>query len=473
MKFLNRLMPPAPVAERHGYGGGFDNYVKVAGNTYPRTDFMAGSAPDRADGTFVDLVNKIHKQSGVIPAAVYARAALVSQTRFRFAHWSVPVTSVVPSSTSTMDLRALNAVGRSQLLHRMEQDISYAGNAFLVRGRNGARHRLDPSRVTFVLGSDSTPTWDQDVLASVPYDMTTIGIVYNPNVDARGTAERVVFLPGEFAHFMPEPDPIASWRGESWVASLTAEAALEGQIVNHQSKFFTRGTVPSLVFLTDGMDDEQLSDASQRAGEVFGGTENAFKNMFLSGVTDVRNVSADFSSIGFDSLHGSIEVAVSMRSRIPAAILGTRDSLAGSSLNAGNFNSARRLLTDGFLNPHTWALCDALTPLATPPSAGVTLAPDLSGVMFLQEDAADAAAILQVQMATIGSAVTSGYDPTDAVGKVVAGDLTGLKHTGLASVQLQPLGEGLDVGDDDDDDDDVETDDGGFSEDDDKMTSEV
>ena len=273
-----------------------------------------------------------------------------------------------------------------------------------MRGRNGARHRLDPSRVTFVLGSDSTPTWDQDVLASVPYDMTTIGIVYNPNVDARGTAERVVFLPGEFAHFMPEPDPIASWRGESWVASLTAEAALEGQIVNHQSKFFTRGTVPSLVFLTDGMDDEQLS---------------------------------------------------------------------GSSLNAGNFNSARRLLTDGFLNPHTWALCDALTPLATPPSAGVTLAPDLSGVMFLQEDAADAAAILQVQMATIGSAVTSGYDPNDAVGKVVAGDLTGLKHTGLASVQLQPLGEGLDVGDDDDDDDDVETDDGGFSEDDDKMTSEV
>lgn len=449
MKFLDRLVPSATVA-RHGYNGGWDNYVKHAGNTYS-LDFMAGSAPDRADGTFTDLVQKIHKQSGVIPAAVYARALLMSQTRFRFDHWSTPVTSIRPSQGSTMDLRALNAVGRSKMLLRMEQDVSYAGNAFVVKGRNGARHRLDPSRVTFVLGSDSLPTWDGDVATTVPHDMTTVAIVYNPNVDPRGTEERQVFLPGEYAHFMPEPDPAAEWRGESWVASLTAEAALEGQIVNHQSKFFARGTVPSLVFLTEGMEDEQLSDASRRADEAFGGTENAFKNMFLSGVTDVRNVSADFSQIGFDGLHGSIEVAVSMRSRIPAAILGTRDSLAGSSLNAGNFNSARRLLTDGFLNPHTWALCEALTPLAPPPSASVVLAPDLSGVMFLQEDAADTAAILQSQMSAIGSAVTSGFDPEDAVAKVVAGDLTGLKHTGLASVQLQPLGEGGDpvVGDKD------------------------
>jgi hypothetical protein len=440
MKFLDRLVPSASAA-RHGFISNWESYVKHAGSTYS-LDFMAGSEPDEADGTFTDLVRKIHKQSGVIPAAVYARALLMSQTRFRFDHWSTPVTSVRPSQGSTMDLRALNAVGRSQMLLRIEQDVSYAGNAFVVRGRRGSLHRLDPSRVTFVLGSDSMPSWDKDVLKTVPYDMTTVAIKYNPNIDIYGDEESIVFLPGEYAHFMPEPDPIASWRGESWVASLTAEAALESQIVGHQSKFFARGTVPSLVFLTDGMDDEQLSDASRRADESFGGSNNAFKNMFLSNVTDVRNVSANFSEIGFDGLHGSIEVAVSMRSRIPAAILGTRDSLAGSSLNAGNFNSARRLLADGFLNPHTWALCEALTPLARPPSSAVVLAPDLSGVMFLQEDAADTAAILQSQMSAIGSAVTSGFDPEDAVAKVVAGDLTGLKHTGLASVQLQPLGEG-------------------------------
>jgi hypothetical protein len=325
-------------------------------------------------------------------------------------------------------------------LMQIETDVAYAGNAFIVRGTGNDLHRLDPSRVTYVLGSNMMPSWNGDLTDFVPPDMTVIGIVYNPNADRMETRGSIAYLPGEYAHWMPEPDPAAPWKGTAWVASLTAEAALEGQIVDHQQKFFERGTVPSLVFLSEGLEDEELSAASDRMNASYGGTSNAFKNLFLSNVTDVRDVSTDFSKIGFDGLHGSIEVAVAMRSRIPAAILGTRDSLSGSSLNAGNFSSARRLLADGWLSPHSWSLCEALEVLA-PPRGGsdVVLAPDLSNVMFLQEDALDQAAILQSQMATIRSAVDAGFDPEDTVARVVAGDLTGLVHTGRASVQLQPM----------------------------------
>jgi len=89
------------------------------------------------------------------------------------------------------------------------------------------------------------------------------------------------------------------------------------------------------------------------------------------------------------------------------------------------------------------------------------LAPDLSNVLFLQEDALDQAAILQTQMATIRSAVDSGFDPEDAVAKVVSGDLSGLTHTGLASVQLQPLDANVGAdGDVNDDGDDMMTEEG-------------
>lgn len=447
MKFLDRLIPPS--VER-----GRQESVTYNGTTYAVASTIGGSAPDRADGTFTELVTKVHKQSGVIPAAVYARSVLMSQVRFRHADWSKPVTSVHDGSHGgqTRDLRALNAPGRTTLLMRLEQDVAYAGNAFVVRGVGGARYRLDPSRVTFVLGSDMAPAWDGDV-SFMPPDATVVGIVYNPNEDRNEVRGRVAYLPGEFAHWMPEPDPAAPWRGESWVASLTAEAALESQIVDHQSKFFERGTVPSLVFLSEGLEDEELSAASERMNASYGGTSNAFKNLFLSNVTDVRDVSTDFSKIGFDGLHGSIEVAVAMRSRIPAAILGTRDSLSGSSLNAGNFSSARRLLADGWLTPHAWSLCDALSVLAPPRAGGdIVLSPDLSNVQFLQEDALDQAAILQSQMATIRSAVDSGFDPEDTVARVVAGDLSGLIHTGRASVQLQPMDANDDgVADSDDD----------------------
>jgi len=434
MRFLDRLI--SSDVER-----GVNNSVTFNGNTYAVADAIHGSRPDEADGTFTDMVAKVHQRSGVIPAAVYARAALVSQIRFRHEDWSTPVTSVHRGAHGgqSRDLKALNAAGRMHMLMQMEQDVSYAGNAFVVRGVGGARHRLDPSRVTFVLGSNMMPTWQGDVADFLPPDMTVVGIVYNPNTNG-GDRGRVAYLPGEYAHWMPEPDPAAPWKGGSWVASLTAEAALEGQIVDHQQKFFERGTVPSLVFLSEGLDDDELSAASHRMNESYGGTANAFKNLFLSNVTDVRDISTKFGDIGFDGLYGSIEVAVAMRSRVPAAILGTRDSLSGSSLNAGNFSSARRLLADGWLTPHAWSLCDAMTSLAPPKVGGdIVLAPDLSNVMFLQEDALDQAAIVQSQMATIRSAVDSGFEPDSAVERVVAGDLSGMVHTGRASVQLQPM----------------------------------
>jgi hypothetical protein len=434
MKFLDRLRP-------HSAEGrdGWHNLAAYNGHTY-NLDLMQGSRPDKADGTFTELVDKIHARSGIIPAAVGARAMLASQVRFRHEEWSTPVTAARPVERNTMGLRALNSIGRSHLLMQMEQDVSYAGNAFVVRGAGGELVRLDPSKVTFALGSDAYPGWDGDVEKLMPHDFKTLGILYNPNVDRLQEKEgHRVFLPGEYVHFMPEPDPAAPWKGGSWVASLTAEAALEGQIAAHQSKFFERGTVPSLVFLSEGLEDEELSAAGKRVTEAYGGTENAYRNLFLSNVTDVRDVSTDFSKIGFDKLHGSIEIAVAMRSRVPAAILGTRDSLAGSSLNAGNFNSARRLFADGFFTPYCWSLCEAFEVFAPPADRKMVLAPDLSGVMFLQEDALDQAQILQTQMATIRSAVDSGFDPEDTVDRVVKGDLTGLVHTGRASVQLQPM----------------------------------
>ena len=442
-RFIERLVPKSQAGTSESRHVVDDHVFNFNGHQY-RTDYVAGSDPDEADGSFTELVKKVHLRSGIVPAAVAARASLVSQVRFRHEPHAKSITAVSKGQSSTRPLVALNAVGRMERHHRMEQDISYAGNAFVARGRNGELFRLLPSHCSYVLGSDMMPEWKEDVAVSVPPDITVLAIIYDPNgpdtpKDMR--QERIVFLKGEFAHWKPEPHPLFSWTGLSWVASLTAEVALESQIVDHQQKFFERGTVPSLVFLSEGLDDEELTAAGNRLNESYGGTSNAYRNLFLSNVTDVRDVSTDFSKIGFDQLHGNIEVAVAMRSRIPSAILGTRDSLAGSSLNAGNFASARRLLTDGFISPHVWSLCEAMTPLAPPTSSGAVLAPDMSNVLMLQEDQLDQARIVQLQMSTIASGVTSGFNPEDVVEKVVAGDLTELEHTGLASVQLQPIGE--------------------------------
>jgi hypothetical protein len=83
-------------------------------------------------------------------------------------------------------------------------------------------------------------------------------------------------------------------------------------------------------------------------------------------------------------------------------------------------------------------LCGSLAAIVPPPS-GSELWYDEANIPFLREDAERAANIIQVQASTITELVREGYKADSTPGAVTAGDLTQLEHTGLVSVQLQPL----------------------------------
>jgi hypothetical protein len=68
---------------------------------------------------------------------------------------------------------------------------------------------------------------------------------------------------------------------------------------------------------------------------------------------------------------------------------------------------------------------------------GAQLWYDARDIIALQEDAHDAAKIVQIQSQAISAFIINGYDPDSATLAVNTGDLSKLKHTGLVSVQLQ------------------------------------
>ena len=61
-------------------------------------------------------------------------------------------------------------------------------------------------------------------------------------------------------------------------------------------------------------------------------------------------------------------------------------------------------------------------------------------IPFLQEDVRDDAEILQMKAAAYRQFVEAGVTPDAARAVVVTGDLARLDHSGLVSVQLQPIG---------------------------------
>ncbi|WP_395153134.1 phage portal protein [Ilumatobacter sp.] len=444
MKFLDNLIPLAPSrSEERLSVSDYAKLVSFGGNQYD-VPSMSGSKPDVADSSFVSMVQKVHQRSGVVSSAVFTRSLLLSQVRFVFKPIGESVVASAPDTGgSNADLRRLDRPGsttRPTMLKRMEQDVSYAGNSVIVTGKNRKLYRLEPYKVSFVLGSDEMPTWKDNGEMMTPYDAEVVAYIYNPNEDQADKRNLKVFYPNEVSHFMPEPDPLHFWRGSSWVESLLRDVALGGQIDDHQAKFFENAATPKMVFIADGTrTQDELEAAAASVNQRHAGSANAHRNMFIGGISDVRVIGQDFSKIGFKDLEGSIEIATAMRSRVPASVLGTRDSLDGSSLNAGNYDSARRMLANGWFSPTVEDLCASLESIAQPP-AGKMLGADLSRVLFLQEDASDQSLITQTQMAAIRNAVDGGFTPESATKAVTSGDLLQLDHTGLLSVQLQKPG---------------------------------
>jgi hypothetical protein len=124
--------------------------------------------------------------------------------------------------------------------------------------------------------------------------------------------------------------------------------------------------------------------------------------------------------------------------------VGFSEGLAGSALNAGNYNAGRRRFADGTMQ-HLWA--DAATTLEVildKPDEGASLWFATRGVPFLHMDAIDEATVQSQEAVTITALVRDGFTHESAIDAVVNKDWNRLvprlddKGEPLASVQLQP-----------------------------------
>lgn len=218
---------------------------------------------------------------------------------------------------------------------------------------------------------------------------------------------------------------------------------LDGQATDQAGKYFENGSIPSMVFMMDAsMPPEQIEAYQKIVDQKHGGVRNRYKNLFLGGATDVKVVGTPLDGDALGEIQGTFENRVAVRSRIPAVVLGTKESLSGSSLNSGNYSASRRLLADGWFSPTVDGLCAALESIVPPPGDGSELGHDPARVLFLQEDRLDDANIMQTNAVALRQLVEAGYEPDSAREYINTGDLSKLSHTGNVSVQLQPPGSG-------------------------------
>lgn len=416
-----------------------------------RQGWFYGSTPtqERIENDFEGYVQGAYKSDGVVFSCIDRRQQVFSQARFQWREFRQGRPGDLFGSPELELLEKPWPNGTTgELLARMEVDTSLAGNFYATTvSEDGSIGRASAGKLGRRI-SRMRPDWTVLVIdaPSGDYygiDAHVVGFLYQPRVAGTATQTRnpQLLLPDEVVHYSPRPDPVARFRGMSWLTPLIKEIEGDRAATEHKLNFFRRGATPSLVVKGIQAADKTQFDAIVDMMESrHAGVDNAYRTLYLAAGADAQAIGADLKQLDFKATQGAGEVRIALAAGVPAAILGLSEGLHGSSLNAGNFGAARRLFVDSTMRD-AWAKASAsLQSLVTPPRAGVALWYDSRDIPFLREDAKDDADIRALDAQALRALTDAGWDPDAAVDYVRTGDISRLigKHSGLYSVQLNP-----------------------------------
>jgi phage portal protein BeeE len=426
---LRALFTPVPVEEREYWP-----YVNFNGNTYP-IPFLNQTLQGQKEeigSDFLGLGNGALKANPVVYACMLARASLFSEARFMYRQVRSGTPGELFSKPELEILRHPWPGGTTgDLLARVMQDADLAGNAFWVR-KPGRLVRLRPDWVTMIHGSYNDPQmgmWDPDA--------ELLAYAYVAGGPASGR-DPVYYLPTEVAHFAPMPDPIAPARGMSWLTPLIREVQADSQMTTHKQAFLVNGATVNLVVTgVPGASPEAFAKWVDQFEKGHAGAANAYKSFYATAGMDAKTIGSDMQQIDFKAVQGIGETRIAAAAGVPAAVVGISEGLAGSSLNAGNFQSAMRRFADLTMRPAWRNVCGSFERIISVPGDAELWYSDRD-IPALKDDIKDYAEVQSLQAQAIRQYVDAGFEPSSVVDAVNAGDLKRLTHTGLYSVQLQP-----------------------------------
>lgn len=434
MSLLRQLLSPAPVPPATSGEGrsisSIDDYVyqltqwSHLGGSLGVQQTLNGSPAEQITNSLEGYATSAYAANGVIFACMLSRMMVFSGVRLQ---WQA-LGSDGPSRTfGTADLDILEhpwAGGTTQdLLLRMITDVDLAGN-FYATVIDGELVRLRPDWVTIVL--------EPRKFRGATLGHRKIGYVYQED----GHGEPIPLLPDEVCHFAPIPDPLANYRGMSWLTPVLREIRIDGQMNHHKGKFFDNAATPNLaVSLKESVTIDQFKEFMEILDANHGGVENAYKTMYLGGGADVNVIGSSFEAMNFKQMQGHGETRIAAAAGVPPVIVGLSEGLQAATYS--NYSQARRRFADGTVHP-LWQNAVGSLEQLLPRPRGARLWYDARHVPFLREDTKDEAEIQGREAETIAKLTKEGYTAESVVDAVRAHDWSLLVHTGLRSIQLHP-----------------------------------
>lgn len=373
--------------------------------------------------TMVGLANNAYAGSSVVFSLIAVRMLLFAEAVPR---WWDKDKRRFEAATDGLDLLMYPWPGadHAEMQARAELDVSLAGNAFIAHPKDLDRLvRLRPDWVTIQRVQRVDPR-------GRPYTEVDGYWYGQPGVDD----DWVFYDVDEVAHYAPYPDPLADFRGMSWLTPVVREVSHDHAMTEYATKFFDHAATPNMIVkYSQNLGPEKLRQAREAIHARHGGMENAYKAMILDSGADVTIAGNSFEQMGFNALRAATENRIASASGVPPMIPGFKEGLQAATL--ANYDAASRRLADMTMRPLWRSFASELRKIVQPPRKvgwereKLELRFDASEVAALQEGKQAAADTFKTKALTAGELIRSGYDPKSVGDAVDAQDMSLLVHT--------------------------------------------
>jgi HK97 family phage portal protein len=379
---------------------------------------------ERIMPTFQSYSTSAYSGNAVVFGVILARLQLFSEATFKWQNLRDKSLFGDPSLALLEEPWPNGTTG--ELLARMEQDASLAGNAF-IRNAGDRLERLRPDWITIVTAVVDSDDGRHQIRKVVGYSYDSGG--------AENDREPDFFMPDEIAHWNPVPDPIANYRGMSWLSPVVREINADIGLTAYKTTFLDNAATPNLLIRYDReLSEEAARKVAAAVQARHGGQGNAFKTMVLDKGAQVDAIGADFTKMDFTNVQAAGENRIAVAGGVPGIVVGLAEGLQAATYS--NYEQAMRRFADITMRPNWRSACGALQKLVTPPHPGVRLWFDTSDIAALRQGEMERAQTFQVKAATANSLIQAGFDPLTVAAAIEAGDLTQAKHTGRIPVSL-------------------------------------
>lgn len=354
---------------------------------------------------FPGFVKQGYQDNGIIYAAIAARLILFSQGRLELRNRRDGAARDLPPRLSSLVAEPWPNGSESEMLARIEQDTSLAGNWYLYRAEAGRWQRLRPDWIDIVLD---------------PKGRELVGYLYHEG--GRSMMKPRVLLPEDVAHGSPIPDPLAAFRGQSWISSVTREVMGDTAMNRHKLRFFENGATPNLIIkYMERLSDPNRERLQQVLKSKHAGVGNAYKTLVLEEGGDATVVGANMQQVTFDVVQAAGENRIAVAAGVPSVVLGIKEGAAQATYS--NYGQALQHFAN-FTVQHLWThTASALTPLVPVPQ-GFELVYRTEHIPALQADQKQEAEIAEIQATTIREYIDAGFTHESAVEAVDTGDLS-------------------------------------------------